>query len=228
MGGVGCTVCPPRETRGAASLAWQRPLPPAPSPPSEVALNAGRSGGRGVGGVGGGGVACCHTMSNQYELPRAVGPPRHISGKVAPLRRDGCSFEIHFNASPQHSHMAPFSGTPGNGLLCRDQGEKKRPHGRSPTIAARVAPLSDFFIYFFFTTCLGHRLENLPEKPFVFNTRPRAAISRELLLECKMQVPPPTDARKEALGRKKKKLRVVRLPNGERGAALQPASHPGG
>lgn len=26
---------------------------------------------------------CCHTMSNQYELPRAVGPQRHISSKVA-------------------------------------------------------------------------------------------------------------------------------------------------
>lgn len=30
VGGVGCTVCPPRETRGAAPLAWQRPLPPPP------------------------------------------------------------------------------------------------------------------------------------------------------------------------------------------------------
>lgn len=28
-------------------------------------------------------VGCCHTMSNQYELPRAVGPQRHISSKVA-------------------------------------------------------------------------------------------------------------------------------------------------
>lgn len=28
-------------------------------------------------------VRCCHTMSNQYELPRAVGPQRHISSKVA-------------------------------------------------------------------------------------------------------------------------------------------------
>lgn len=31
----------------------------------------------------GNGVGCCHTMSNQYELPRAVGPQRHISSKVA-------------------------------------------------------------------------------------------------------------------------------------------------
>lgn len=123
-GGVGCTVCPPRETRGAAS--------PLPLPAVRSGFKCRKESGAG----GGDRVACCHTMSNQYELPRAVGPPRHISGKVAPLRRDGCSFEIHFNASPQHSHMAPFSGTPGNGLLCRDQGGEKRPRGRSPTIAA--------------------------------------------------------------------------------------------
>lgn len=150
VGGVGCTVCPPRETRGAAPLAWQRPLPPPP------AVRSGFKCRKGWGAVGGGNrVACCHTMSNQYELPRAVGPPRHISGKVAPLRRDGCSFEIHFNASPQHSHMAPFSGTPGNGLLSAEirgkKKKKKKPRGRSPTIAARVAPLSDyFFLYIFF------------------------------------------------------------------------------
>lgn len=111
-------------------------------------------------------MACCHTMSNQYELPRAVGPPRHISGKVAALRRDGCSFEIHFNASPQHSHMAPFSETPGNGLLCRDQGRGKRPRGRSLTIATRVPPLYDFF----FLPRPPLR-KPPPKKTLVFNTR---------------------------------------------------------
>lgn len=67
-GSGGCTVCPPRETR--APLAWQQPPPPAV-----------RSGFKCEGD--GNRVGCCHTMSNQYELPRAVGPQRHISSKVA-------------------------------------------------------------------------------------------------------------------------------------------------
>lgn len=114
-------------------------------------------------------MACCHTMSNQYELLRAVGPPRHISGKVAALRQDRCSFEIHFNASPQHSHMAPFSGRPGNGLFCRDLGRGKRPCGPLLTIAARVEPLYALGLVFFPSTTTW---KTLPLKPFVFNTQP--------------------------------------------------------
>lgn len=48
---------------------------------------------------------CCHTMSNQYELPRAVGPLRHISSKVALNTEMVCCFEIHFSTSPWNAHI---------------------------------------------------------------------------------------------------------------------------
>lgn len=132
--------------------------------------------------------------------------------KFTSMRRLNTHIWLH-----SQEHRVMVSSLPRSGGKKR---KKKRPRGRSPTIAARVAPLSDFFLYiFFFTTCLGHRLENLPKKPFVFNTRPRAAISRELLLECRMQVFFPAEAGKEALGQK-----VVSCAFAKRRARSRPAA----
>lgn len=71
-GGNGGTC---RAHPGRPGHCWpQHPHPP-PPPSLELGLDVKGGGARTVG--------CCHTMSNQYELPRAVGPQRHISSKVA-------------------------------------------------------------------------------------------------------------------------------------------------
>lgn len=65
---MGVHGMPTQGGQGIASLAI------ATTAPLEVGLNARGDWNR---------AGCCHTMSNQYELPRAVRPQRHISSKVA-------------------------------------------------------------------------------------------------------------------------------------------------
>lgn len=48
-------------------------------------------------------------MSNQYELPRAVGPQRRISSR---------SLRSEMVAALKFTHMAPFSGGLCNGAHC--------------------------------------------------------------------------------------------------------------
>lgn len=67
-GGGGGSTMPTHRGRGIASLAT------AATSSLELGLNA--TGDWDI-------VGRCHTMSNQYELPRAAGPQRHISSKVA-------------------------------------------------------------------------------------------------------------------------------------------------
>lgn len=65
---AGVHSMPTQGDQGIASLAT------ATTTPSKLGLNVRGDWNR---------VGCCHTMSNQYELPRAVRPQRHISSKVA-------------------------------------------------------------------------------------------------------------------------------------------------
>lgn len=68
---AGVHSMPTQGGRGIASLATATSTPP---PPFRTGFECEGDWNR---------VGCCHTMSNQYELPRAVGPQRHISSKVA-------------------------------------------------------------------------------------------------------------------------------------------------
>lgn len=69
---AGVHSMPTQGGRGIASLATATSTPP--PPPFRTGFECEGDWNR---------VGCCHTMSNQYELPRAVGPQRHISSKVA-------------------------------------------------------------------------------------------------------------------------------------------------
>lgn len=63
-------------------------------------------------------VGCWHTMSNHYELPRAPGPQRHISSKVALCIKIVAALKFSSVHCFETQHMAPFSGILYNGLYC--------------------------------------------------------------------------------------------------------------
>lgn len=79
-------------------------------------------------------VGFCHTMSNQYELPRAVRPQRHISSKVALYSETVAALKF---TSVHHVKNCPF--------LCLFCSETL---WSVFTRAAQVMPLADFTMHF--------------------------------------------------------------------------------